>query len=37
MSVLVREFAPISNRWVEQIVNAPVPEPTGLIIQPDLF
>jgi hypothetical protein len=37
VSVLVREFAPISNRWVEQIVNAPVPEPTGLIIQPDLF
>lgn len=37
VSVLVREFAPISNRWVEQIVNAPTPEPTGLIIQPELF
>ncbi len=37
VSILVREFAPISNRWVEKIVNAPVPEPTGLIIQPDLF
>ena len=37
VSVLVREFAPISNRWVEQIVNAPLPEPTGLIIQPELF
>lgn len=37
VSILVREFAPISNRWVETIVNAPVPAPTGLIIQPDLI
>ena len=37
VSVLVREFAPISNRWVEKIVNAPVPEVAGLQIQPELF
>lgn len=37
VSVLVREFAPISNRWVEKIVNAPMPEVAGLQIQPELF
>ena len=37
VSVLVREFAPISNRWVEKIVNAPMPEVAGLQIQAELF
>lgn len=36
VSVLVREFAPISNRWVEQIVNKPVP-PVSVLLQPSLF
>ena len=37
ISVLVREFAPISYRRVEQIVNAPAPEPAGLKLQAELF
>lgn len=37
VSVLVREFAPISNRWVEQVVNAPLPETSGIKVQPELF
>ena len=37
VSVLVREFAPISNRWVEKIVNAPMPEEIGLQVQAELF
>lgn len=37
VSVLVREFAPISNRWVEKIVNAPMPEVVGLQVQAELF
>lgn len=37
VSVIVREFAPISNRWVEKIVNSPLPEPTGLVLQGQLF
>ena len=28
VSVIVREFAPISNRWVERIVNSATPEPS---------
>jgi hypothetical protein len=37
VSVLVREFKPISNRWVEQIVNSPVPMPTKYEAQGELF
>ena len=37
ISVLVREFAPISYRQVEKIVNAPTPEPAGLKLQSELF
>lgn len=36
VSILVREFAPISNRWVEQIVNSPV-QSSSMQIQADLF
>lgn len=36
VSILVREFAPISNRWIEQIVNAPVPVVPELV-QASLF
>ncbi len=36
VSILVREFAPISNRWVETIVNSPAPENSGLL-QAQLF
>ena len=37
VSVLVREFRPISNRQVEIIVNSPMPEPTGFGLQAQLF
>lgn len=37
VSVIVREFRPISNRQVENIVNAPTPEPAGLALQSQLF
>ncbi len=37
VSVLVREFAPISYRWIEKIVNSPLPEPTELRMQAQLF
>jgi hypothetical protein len=37
VSVLVREFRPISNRQVEIIVNSPTPEPTGFGVQAQLF
>ena len=37
VSILVREFAPISNRWVERIVNSATPEPSGLVVQGQLF
>ncbi len=37
VSVIVREFRPISNRQVEKIVNSAIPEPTGLSLQAQLF
>jgi len=37
VSVLVREFRPISNRQVEKIVNSPLPEPSGVTKQGQLF
>ena len=37
VSVLVREFRPISNRQVEKIVNSPLPEPSGVTLQGQLF
>jgi hypothetical protein len=37
VSVLVREFRPISNRQVEIIVNSPTPEPTVFSVQAQLF
>lgn len=37
VSVLVREFAPISYRQVEKIVNSPLPAPTEVVAQGALF
>ncbi|MEY4591530.1 MAG: hypothetical protein RIR18_425 [Pseudomonadota bacterium] len=37
VSVLVSEFKPISNRWVEVVVNRPAPTPTGHEAQGELF
>ena len=37
VSVLVREFRPISNRQVEKIVNSPLPEPSTVAVQAQLF
>ncbi len=37
ISILVREFAPISYRWVERIVNAPMPEAPETAVQGALF
>lgn len=37
VSVLVREFAPISNRQVENIVNSALPKPSGMTEQSSLF
>ena len=37
VSVLVREFRPISNRQVEKIVNSPLPEASGVAVQAVLF
>ncbi|MBP6708409.1 MAG: hypothetical protein KA223_04570, partial [Candidatus Accumulibacter sp.] len=37
VSVLVREFAPISYRWIEKIVNSPLAAPTELRMQAQLF
>lgn len=37
VSVLVREFRPISNRQVENIINAPLPEPSAVAPQGQLF
>lgn len=37
VSILVREFGPISYRQVEKIVNMPVPEPSAMPLQGMLF
>lgn len=37
VSVLVREFGPISYRRVEIIVNSPLPEPAETVAQGSLF
>lgn len=37
VSVLVREFRPISNRQVEKIVNGQMPEPSAVAVQAVLF
>ena len=37
VSVLVREFRPISNRQVEKIINSPLPEPSTVAVQAQLF
>ena len=37
VSILVREFRPISYRTVEKIVNSPMPEPSGVALQAQLF
>ena len=37
VEVLVREFRPISYRWVERIVNSPLPDPSGVAPQGQLF
>lgn len=37
VSVLVREFRPISNRQVEKIVNGALPEPSAVAVQAVLF
>ena len=37
VSILVREFRPISNRQVQKIVNSPLPEPSTVSIQAQLF
>lgn len=37
VSILVREFAPISNRRVEQLVNSPLPEVSYIKAQAELF
>ena len=37
VSVLVREFRPISNRQVEKIVNGALPEPSAVVVQAVLF
>ena len=37
VSVLVREFRPISNRQVENIINSPLPEPSAVAPQGALF
>lgn len=37
VSVLVREFRPISNRQVEKILNSPLPEPSTVSVQAELF
>lgn len=37
VSVLVREFRPISNRQVEKIINSPLPEPSTVALQAQLF
>lgn len=37
VSILVREFRPISNRQVEKIVNSPLPAPSTVTSQGQLF
>jgi hypothetical protein len=37
VSIIVREFRPISYRTVEKIVNSPLPEPSGVALQAQLF
>ncbi len=37
VSVIVREFSPISYRWVEKIVNSPIQAPNELMVQAQLF
>lgn len=37
VSVLVREFRPLSNRQIQTIINAPTPEPTAISLQAELF
>lgn len=37
VSILVREFRPISYRQVEKIINAPLPEPSVVAEQGQLF
>ncbi|SDI52683.1 hypothetical protein [Propionivibrio dicarboxylicus] len=37
VSVIVREFRPISYRQVETIINAPTPGPSAMIEQAQLF
>lgn len=37
VSILVREFRPISNRRVENIINSPLPEPSMVSEQGQLF
>lgn len=37
VSILVREFGPISYRQVEKIVNSPLPEPSTVAMQAELF
>lgn len=37
VSILVREFRPISNRQVEKIVNSPLPAPSTVAVQAQLF
>ena len=37
VSILVREFRPISNRQVEKIINSPMPAPSAVAEQGQLF
>ena len=37
VEMLVREFRPISYRWVERIVNSPLPEAPEIAAQRQLF
>jgi hypothetical protein len=37
VTIPVREFRPISNRQVEKIINSPLPEPSTVALQAQLF
>lgn len=37
IAILTREFRPICYRQVEQVVNAPLPEASGVVVQGCLF